>query len=295
MAERSDIPPPVDPQPPHTRSSRAALARRPLSVFLVLVFTITSVIEVIPTPVVLHGPMENILGAAVPAVVVTALVGGRAALRDLARRSLRWRVPLRWYAVALLGLPVALLIVAPALYGTAPLRALRENWPLLFTSFLPTLAVLVVFHNVLEEVGWTGFLFARLQDRHLPLRAALLVFVPFWMWHVLSFGHDTGSWLEALALAGFLALPLLASRVMTGWLYNASGASVLMAGLFHATFNATVNPTGFAVAVLGLPQGEAVYVVGGLVVLAAVAVAVATRGRLGLIPADHVQGSYPTG
>jgi membrane protease YdiL (CAAX protease family) len=195
---------------------------------------------------------------------------------------LRWRVPVRWYALALLALPAAVLIVAPVLYGAAPLDALRGNWPRLFTLFLPTLAFMAVFDNVAEEVGWTGFLFARLEETHQPLRAALLAFLPFWVWHVLSFIHDTGSWLDGPALAGILALPLLASRVVTGWLYNATDASVLIAGLFHATFNATVNPTGLTVAVLDLPQGDVVVVVGALVVVAAVAVVIATHRRLGL-------------
>jgi hypothetical protein len=66
-----------------------------------------------------------------------------------------------------------------------------------------------------------------------------------------------------------------------GWLYNAAGASVLIAGLFHATFNATINPTGFALGVLNLPPDEAFAVLNAMVILAAVAVA-ATRGRLGL-------------
>jgi hypothetical protein len=96
-----------------------------------------------------------------------------------------------------------------------------------------------------------------------------------------------------LVLAGFLLLPLLATRFVMGWLYNASGASVLIAGLFHATHNATVNPTGLAVAVLDLPQGEVVYVTGGLVVLAAIAVVVATGGRLGRPPEDTAAGKAP--
>jgi hypothetical protein len=74
---------------------------------------------------------------------------------------------------------------------------------------------------------------------------------------------------------------LVATRFVTGWLYNASGASVLIAGLFHATHNATVNQTGFAVTVLHLPQGEILYVLGALVTLAAVAITIATHGRLG--------------
>ena len=84
----------------------------------------------------------------------------------------------RWYAASLLALPGVLLVLAPVLWGAAPLRALAENWPLLLTSFLPTLVFMVVLNNVAEEVAWTGFLFARLQERHAPLRAALLVSGP---------------------------------------------------------------------------------------------------------------------
>jgi membrane protease YdiL (CAAX protease family) len=224
---------------------------------------------------------------------VTGVVAGRAGVLDLARRSLRWRVPLRWYALALLALPVALLVTAVPLYGLDPVRSFAQNWPALFTSYLPTLVFMIVLNNVAEETGWTGFLFARLQHRHRPVHAALLSAIPFWCWHMLSFVRDYGSWLSGLALAGFLLLPLVATRFVTGWLYNASGASVLIAGLFHATHNATVNPTGFAVAVLHLPQGEILYVLAALVTLAAVAITIATRGRLGApaSPTGTAQGA----
>lgn len=267
-------------RPPGTVTG--AVQRHPVAAFLLLVFAITGVLAALPFPDLAFGPSGNILGAAVPAVVVTAVVGGRAGLRDLAGRVLRWRVPMRWYAVSLLALPAALLLLAPVLYGVHPLVALAENWPLFFTSFLPTLAFMVVLNNVAEEAGWTGFLFARLQARHGPLRAALLASIPFCLWHLVTFIRDTGSVLLGLALTAYLLLPLVASRIVVGWLYNASGASVLIGGLFHAMHNATVNPTGFGVAVLELPQGEVLFVVGVLVMLAAVIVVLATHRRLGL-------------
>jgi hypothetical protein len=34
---------------------------------------------------------------------------------------------------------------------------------LLFTAFLPALAIMIVLNNVAEEIGCTGFVFARLQ------------------------------------------------------------------------------------------------------------------------------------
>lgn len=267
-------------RPPGTVTT--AVRRHPVAAFLLLVFAITGVLAALPIPDRAFGPIENILGAAVPAVIVTAVVGGRAGLRDLAGRALRWRVSPRWYAVSLLALPGALLVLAPLLWGAAPLRALAESWPLLVTSFLPTLVFMIVLNNVAEETAWTGFLFARLQERHAPLRAALLASVPFCLWHFVGFVNDTGSILTGAALTAYLLLPLVATRIVIGWLYNASGMSVLIGGLFHAMHNAIVNPTGLGVAVLGLPQGEALLVVGVLVMLAAVVVVFATRRRLGL-------------
>jgi uncharacterized protein len=217
---------------------------------------------------------------------VTAAVGGRDAVLDLARQCLRWRVPLRWYAIAMVAPPAILLAAVTALHGTAPGLALISNWQPLLTSFLPTLLLLIVLYNLTEEVGFTGFLFARLQDRHGPMRAALVTAVCFWLFHWPTFILDTGSLALASLVMGFLLLPHLASRLIVGWLYNASGASVLIAGLFHAMHNAMVNPTGLGVAVLGLPQEEVLLVLTGLVVLTGVIVAVATRGRLGASPAS---------
>jgi hypothetical protein len=50
---------------------------------------------------------------------------------------------------------------------------------------------------------------------------------------------------------GIFLLPHLGSRLITGWLYNSAGSSVLIAGLFHSTHNAIVNPTSL-VAVVAL-------------------------------------------
>ena len=102
-----------------------------------------------------------------------------------------------------------------------------------------------------------------------------------WLFHVPSFFVETRSWATTALLLGIFLLPYLGSRVITGWLYNGAGSSVLMAGLFHSMHNAIVNSTG-PVAVIALPQFEVLLIMAGIVVLAAAIIAVATRGRLGL-------------
>lgn len=278
-------------QPLHGPPLRQAVARHPVTAFLVSLYAVTVGLALVPALTVpqplpndghLYGVLISVVGCAGSAFAVTAAAGGRQAVRDLTRRCLRWRVRLRWYAVALLGMPAVTLVTATVLYGSSPLRALSENWPLLFTSYLPTLTLMVVLYNMTEEFGFTGFLFARLQDRHGPLRAAMVTTVFFWLFHLPTFVIDTGSWALAALLMGIVLLPHFASRVIVGWLYNAAGASVLIAGLFHATFNSTINPSGFAVAVLELPHEEVFVVLMAIVVVVGAVVAVATRGRLGL-------------
>jgi hypothetical protein len=80
------------------------------------------------------GSLGTIFGVALAAFLVVAATDGQAGVRDLARRSLRWRVSVRWYLVALFGMPIAVLVGATALFGSAPLNALADNWRLLFTG-----------------------------------------------------------------------------------------------------------------------------------------------------------------
>jgi uncharacterized protein len=80
---------------------RSWIVTHPIATFLVLVYATTTALVFVPkgltepgllpggaTP---HGVLENLLGSAVPAFIVTALVSGKAGVRDLTRRSLRWR------------------------------------------------------------------------------------------------------------------------------------------------------------------------------------------------------------
>jgi len=270
---------------------RSWIIRHPIATFLVLVYATTTSLVFVPkgltepgllpggaTP---HGILENVLGSAAPAFIVTALVTGKAGVWDLARRSFRWRVSLRWYLISLLAPLLIFLIAITFVYGLAPLRVVAQNWLLLFTAFVPALAIMIVLNNVAEEIGWTGFVFAGFQDRHGPLRAALLTTVFFWLFHVPSFYVETRSWATTALALGIFLLPHLGSRVITGWLYNSAGSSVLIAGLFHAMHNAIVNPTGL-VAAVALPQFEVLVNMAGIVVLAGAIVVLATRGRLGL-------------
>ena len=94
--------------------------------------------------------LDNVPKSVAPAFIVTALVSGKAGVRDLTRRSFRWLVPLRWYLTSLLAPLLILLIAVMIRYGFPVLRALGQNWLLLFTAFLPALAIMILLNNVAE-------------------------------------------------------------------------------------------------------------------------------------------------
>jgi uncharacterized protein len=266
-------------------SVRQLVARHPVAAFLCICYAVnwaTAVpwfrarTDVLPFDLPMWGSLGTFFGVALAAVVVVAASDGRAGVRDLARRSLRWRVGVRWYLLAALGLPVAVLVGAVALFGAAPLEAMADDWHLLFTVVLPILLLQLALFNLAEEVGWMGFLQARLQDRHGALKASLLVTVPFALYHLPDLFAQLGL-ATALVVLPILAATHLFARVVLMWLYNATKASVLLVAVFHASFDATVNGVG---QFIPGPNGTALVLATAAVALAAVGLVVATRGRL---------------
>jgi membrane protease YdiL (CAAX protease family) len=287
--------PAATPQPaPHYSALRRLVARHPVAAFLVMVYAVNTAValsplltrrDILPFGLAPYDSLGHIFGVALPAFIVVAAMHGQAGVLDLARRSLRWRVGVRWYLIALLGVPIATVLCASALFGLAPLNALVEKWELLFTVVLPQLVLLIVFFNLAEEVGWTGFLQARLQDRHGPLKASVMVTLPFALFHLPSWMVEFELGLTqlhlALALTGAFGISQLFGRVIIMWLYNNTNYSVLLVGMFHSSFNVTTSAFG---PFIPLPAGSTFLIAAPVVAVAAVLLVVLTRGRLSYKP-----------
>ena len=282
---------------PHS-ALRRLVARHPVVAFLIMAFAVSITIAFVrlrtnsdiqsPFNQYLAGFLEHLFSMALPAFLVVAAMYGKAGVLDLARRSLRWQVGARWYLLALLGIPVASVFLASLIYGMAPLNALVDKWQLLFTLILPDLLIRIVLLNVIEEIGWLGFLQARLQDEYGPWKACLLIEIPFALWHLPGFLGDTGGQLSlALEYLGVLAIFQLGGRFIIMWLYNNTHRSVLLAGLFHATFNTTLNM--YAGKFIPVPAEPWFFIVCSVVAVAAVLMIVFTRGRLSYKRNDKTQ------
>jgi uncharacterized protein len=292
-------------QPAPHSALRRLVAHHPVAAFLVMVYSVNCAValvpllrrrDILPFDLAPYDSLGHIFGVALPAFIVVAAMHGRAGVRDLARRSLRWRVGVQWYLVALLGVPVATVLCASVIFGLAPLNALVEKWRLLLTVVLPQLMLLIVFYNVAEEVGWTGFLQASLQDRHGPLKASVIVTLPFALFHLpgwmVEFELGLAQLHLALLLTGIFGVSQLFGRVVIMWLYNNTNYSVLLVGMFHASFNVTTS--AFGSAFIPVPTGSTFLIAAPVLAAAAVLIAVFTRGRLSYRPERAAQPAAAT-
>jgi uncharacterized protein len=172
-----------------------------------------------------------------------------------------WRVSPRYYLYAL-GLPIVLLAIVNvelALLGESlDLAALPGRLP----GYAATLVFVAFLGGGFEEPGWRGFALPRLQRRHSPLVATLLLGLLWGLWHTPLYGP-----------LGFV-LPLVLAFYYT-WLYNRTG-SVLLCILLHASFTPALDKLFLA------PDSTTVdLVILGTIAAGAGVLAVFTRGRLG--------------
>jgi membrane protease YdiL (CAAX protease family) len=236
-----------------------------------------------------------IFGLALPAFLVTAATSGRAGVRDLLARVFRWRVGGGWYLLAILGLPVATLLVASVFLGGAPLQTLVEKWPLFFTVFVPELLLAFVLIQIFEETAWTGFVQDTLQERHGPLLASIMVAPAFALFHLMSNLLEAPQVLIALVQLAVQAIASIFLRVVIMWLYNGTGRSVLIVALFHSSFN-SVSGSEFTMRFMREIIAAPVSILTSLAIVAVVAVVVGvlTRGRLAYVP-GRAAASQPAG
>jgi membrane protease YdiL (CAAX protease family) len=282
----------VQPRTPWYSPGRQWIARHPVAAFLIMAYVVTVATALSPALTRRdllpydHAPYDllaHIVGSAVPAFIVTAALRGSAGVREFFHRCLRWRVGIRWYLLAVLAPTSITLLLATALAGTAPLTAVAEDWPTFFTLILPSLAFAFVLSNFYEEIGWTGFLLDRVQDRYRPMKAAAIVSVPFALAHIPGFIVEGGSVVDGLVILGVLFIPQLASRIIAAWFYNNTNRSVLIVGLFHSAYNVTTQAE-FSGAFLPVSDDIRFLILVAVPIIPAILIAVLTRGRLSYRP-----------
>jgi len=249
--------------------------RHPIITFFVLAYALAWAIE---SPLVfltdsLTGTQSLalvILASNVPsavAIVLTAMVLGRGALRKLLGRLLIWRVNPFWYLVVLLG-PVAFV------GGVVGLNALMGGPALSLGMTLLGAAIFFAFSifpgsALGEEIGWRGYVLPRLQSQMSALSASFIL-APIWaLWH-LPLWLQGGPVHTPTVYAAFVVSAFALSVILT-WVYNSTGGSLLLVVLLHATVNL---PQTLVIDDLGSGATVPLMLYWGLMVLAAIVVVI---------------------
>lgn len=214
------------------------------------------------------GTVLLVLGAFGPplAAAITLRYSGDS-LREWLRSIVHWRVSVGFYAYAL-GLPVLIMAVMNAVLGVLghhpDVSLLVGRIP----AYAQALLITAVIFGGQEEPGWRGFALPRLEERHAPLVATLILGVGWGVWHIPLYGP-----------VGF-AVPLVLAFFYT-WLYNRT-RSVLLCILLHASFTAAQDH-------LLLSSDSRIVDVALLAcyLLAALVIIAVTRGRLGIHAAQQ--------
>ena len=211
--------------------------------------------------------LAMLAGPSVAGILMTGLVSGKAGLRELLSRLLKWRVGAQWYAVALLPAPLLAAAVLFALSLTSPIFTADRKGALLLSGIAAGLT------TVFEEVGWTGFAVPRLRPRYGVVTTGLIVGVLWGAWHFLQGLWISGTYAGALPLALFVPLnffssvaQLTAYRVLMVWVYERT-ASLSVVTIMHASLTAstvfilTPVATGPAFLIYGWVLAAALWVV----------------------------------
>jgi len=222
------------------------LRRHPLLGYLALTFAISwggILIVLVATGFELSVPPPTelgiifvlmLLGPSVSGLTLIALLDGRAGLRELWSRLIRWKVGAGWYAVALLTAPLLLLAILLLLAGfVSPAFAPGFQWALLAVGLIA---------GGFEEIGWTGFATPRLLTRHRLWLAGLTLGFVWALWHALvafryNAGAMGGAWVLEFAIV-YLAT-LTPYRLLMTWVY-ANTSSLPLAVLMHASYTGSL-------------------------------------------------------
>lgn len=174
-------------------------------------------------------------GPAVAALIVIVFTQGGAGVGAWLRRLIQWRVGIHWYLFALLGIPLLMLIGESSVHGGRPFQVLVEQWPIIFTHYLPYVALTTLATGLAEEPGWRGFAQPHLQAKYGPLRGTFLLGLLWAGWHLPNLLFQPGG----LATFGLWFAATLVNAFVLAWVYNATNGSVLLVMLLHAAQNVT--------------------------------------------------------
>lgn len=232
-----------------------------INVQILLFFTLTFVISwSIWIPAGLFAPKQFALilpgawGPTLAALILTGFTTGKEGLKTLLKSLIQWRVKVRYYLFAIVGvLGVALLAILlnlliggsmPDLGSIASKFGFPEDQAAMFLLFSPVVYLTTIFIGgpIAEELGWRGYAQPKLQKKIGVGNAGLVIGLIWSLWHLpLIFYYPSAT--GHLPIGYYIPLVTLLG-VLFAWIYNRSNGSVLLCILLHACVNFSIGVLG---------------------------------------------------
>lgn len=214
------------------------MIQKQLLIFFVLAYALTWSVFIgvgIPNP---ENPLVllGVWGPSIAALLLTAVWGRGAGLKQLLGRLLIWRVGVQWYALMIIGFPlVATCAVVISNWLTGGDVALQ---PFSLSYLLPIVIFQFLIPGLGEELGWRGYALPRMLQRMTPMVTAVVLGLVHLCWHLPGFWmgmgfHNVPFWLGTLWIIPF--------TIIFVWVYNNTRGSLLIAALFHSLFGVTLS------------------------------------------------------
>lgn len=265
------------------KGSSAFIRRNPLiSMYIIMFILAWSIMipQALYSQGILSAPLPGIFevltgwAPGIAAILVSAILAGRAGVRGLMGRFLIWKVGVRWYIVGVFLLAAIILggIGLHIVFGGAVPVIPAAGTPLWQIALIFLVLVLLGVLLNTEEIAWRGFALPRLQTRYGALLAAILITIPEVTLHLPLFWVED-SFIRSVGLEWFSAFSVAAVFIYT-YVFNRTRGSLIIVTLLHASQNAWSN-------LLSDNSPRPFYFTVALVWVIALALLVMTKGRLG--------------
>ena len=181
-----------------------------------------------------------LIGPSLGGLLLTGAIDGKAGFRELGSRLSKWRVGVRWYAIALLVAPLLIVATLLALSRVSP-----DFLPRLYTeedkAFLFQFSFVAgIMVGIFEELGWTGFALPKVRLHFSTLKSGIIIGLLYAVWNfpvvfwVSTATGTAGSLPMVIFMPAVLFTWLPAWRVFMVWVYEHT-ESLLLIMLMHAS------------------------------------------------------------
>lgn len=191
-------------------------------------------LEKIPDTLLPFTYLAMISGTTISGLLLIGLVKGRSGFKDFFSRLKKWKMPFKFYAIAIFTAPIIFLITSLVLSIFS-----KEFIPSIIISNQKLVLIMSsiaggLMAGFFEEIGWTGFAIPKLRETYSLIKTGLIVGIVWGIWHMpLFLSPITGSVsLFVLLLLIKLITHLPAYRVIMTLMYDKTN-SLLLTIIMH--------------------------------------------------------------